>query len=73
MPGISSNVSGASGDASAGLDTSFNYQAAFQVGGSGSQEQMADLSAVAADKDKLTLYIALGVLGVLGLFSIVND
>jgi hypothetical protein len=71
IPNISTNTNAASGDASAGLDTSFNYQAAFQVGGSGSQDQSADLSA--AGKDKMPLYIALGVLGVLALFSIVNE
>ena len=44
IPSVSTSVSSRSGDASTGLENLFNYQAAFQVGGSGSQKQSAGLS-----------------------------
>jgi hypothetical protein len=56
------SISSASGDASAGLDAAFNYQGAFQVGGSGTQTQAASQSADNAPAmDKTLIYAGLGV------------
>jgi len=70
IPGISTNVGSKSGDSSAGLDGLFSYQGAFQVGGSGSQDQAADLTASLPQKSNVALYVALGALAVVALLSL---
>lgn len=55
IPSLSTSVSSSSGDSSSGLNQSFNYNAAFQVGGSGKQTQNAGISA----GSNLPLYLAI--------------
>jgi hypothetical protein len=68
--GLSASSGSKTGDASSGLDQSWNYNSAFQVGGSGKQSQDAGLT---ASKDNglsntTVLYVAGGIaaLAVLG-------
>ena len=59
--------SAASGDASAGLDASFAYNGAFQVGGSGNQDQDAGLSTGSnPGTDNTLVFVSIGV-GVLAI------
>ncbi len=58
IPSVSTSVSSSSGDSSSGLNSSFNYNAAFQVGGSGKQTQNAGLSA----GGNTALYIVIGAI-----------
>jgi hypothetical protein len=65
----STSVASKSGDAGAGLMTPFNYNGAFQVGGSGGQTQNAAATNAAGGLagNNLALYVGLGIAGVLGL------
>jgi phage-related protein len=56
VPSVSTSVKSSSGDSTSGLDQSFNYNAAFQVGGSGKQTQNAGISA----GGDTPLYLAIG-------------
>lgn len=58
----SASSSASTGDQSAGLDSSWNYNSAFQVGGSGKQSQDAGLTASkGGETDKTLIYVAGGV------------
>ncbi len=70
LPSVSTSVSGKSGDASSGLNSSFNYNAAFQVGGSGQQRQDAAIAADAGAGTNTLAYIGIGV-GILALVATV--
>lgn len=69
MPGISTGTNSGSGDSSAGLTTARKFQLAFQVGGSGAQDQSADLTATTPPNNTL-LYVALGVLALVSIISL---
>jgi len=70
--GISTNVASGSGDGKSTLNGLFNYQGAFQVGGSGVQDQSAGLTASQSPSGNNTqLYVALGALAVVALVSLV--
>jgi len=58
IPSVSTSVSSHSGDASAGLDSGFNYQGAFQVGGSGKQTQQAALQSDQGNKTLIYVVVA---------------
>lgn len=64
--GVSATSGAKTGDASAGLDLSWNYNAPFQVGGSGKQTQDAGLTASPSSGgvDSKTLLIAAGIAAV---------
>lgn len=66
--GAGAPPSAASGDASSGLDASFAYNGAFQVGGSGDQKQDAGLSTgsnPAGDNTLVFVSIGVGVLAII--------
>lgn len=65
LPSVSTSVASKSGDASGALDSSFNYNAAFQVGGSGSQSQDAGLSAGGSTDTLAYIGIGVGVLAII--------
>jgi len=62
IPSISTSVTSKSGDASAGLNSGFNYQGAFQVGGSGRQAQTAGLT---SGENKTAIYLAIGAIALI--------
>jgi hypothetical protein len=64
--GVSPSSGASTGDSSAGLDLSFNYNAAFQVGGSGRQTQDAGLTASpgGGGSDSMALYVVGGIAAV---------
>lgn len=73
--GISTNVSSKSGDAQSPFDSAFQYNAAFQVGGSGSQSQSQSAN---QDKDSggatnnNAMYVAAAIVGLIALAAILS-
>jgi len=70
--GVSASSGAKTGDSSSGLDLSWNYNAPFQVGGSGRQTQDAGLTATPSGiADPTLLYVVGGVGALLALGFIV--
>lgn len=70
--GLSASSGASTGDSSSGLDLSWNYNAPFQVGGSGKQTQDAGLTATpSGSANPALLYIGGGVAALLALGFIV--
>lgn len=71
--GVSTSVASRSGDASAGLNASLQYQGAFQVGGKGNSQSAAasqDASQGTPTQNNILLYVAIGI-GALALVTAV--
>lgn len=67
--GVSASSGASTGDASSGLDLSWNYNAPFQVGGSGKQTQDAGLTASPVSGGGNVLVYAIG--GVLAVAALI--
>lgn len=71
----STSVASKSGDAQSPFDAAFQYNASFQVGGSGTQTQTQaatqDKSSGAASSNVI-LYIALGVVGLVAIAALIS-
>lgn len=81
--GVSTSVSSKSGDASSPFDAAFQYNAGFQVGGSGTQTQSTDskqdkssagtgASGYASPAANLPIYISLAVVGLIALAAVIG-
>lgn len=69
--GVSASSGAKTGDSSSGLDLSWNYNAPFQVGGSGRQTQDAGLTAAPSGMPDPTLLYVGGIAALLALGFIV--